>query len=65
MSDWQPIETAPKEEWVLLFWPYWNGPIPAVGIYCDGAWDSDSAISHDGDSPTYWMPLPPPPEAKP
>lgn len=69
---WQPIQTAPKDQIILIYIPsseetfiaYWSelsGP-PITG----GGW----AIAHDyGDghgspdtsSATHWMPLPPPP----
>jgi hypothetical protein len=56
MTDWQPIETAPKDGiWVLLYSPpggfsvarYW----PSFG-FRGGFWDGDA---------THWMPLPAPP----
>jgi hypothetical protein len=60
-SAWQPIETAPHQEYVLLGWLY------------DGIWETDvgtatsgwrrggiSTMSQHGQA-THWMPLPEPP----
>ena len=70
MSDWQPIETAPKDgERILLAWG-----IDAIEI---GWWKHNGrtqrsyfAIDHEmddyelaDDQPTHWMPLPLPPQA--
>ena len=68
MSEWQPIETAPKdgtyilvygpEEWDMVLWhPYWGD--------C-GAWCRVQTADYDNDNrevrnPTHWQPLPPPP----
>ena len=76
MSDWQPIETAPKDGTsVLLF-----GPLGVVlGRWCDAQRDTEdfykrhqllNFFSHTGWSydfvdqhqPTHWMPLPEPPK---
>jgi len=70
---WQPIETAPQDgSWVLLCGGRWacdNDWLPPVAVaqwegqgFC-AYWsaavpDQDAAY----DSPTHWMPLPPPPE---
>lgn len=62
---WQPIETAPKDGTrVLLVNPLcWVG----AGSFRDGYqgpafyFEGSTLKSH----PTHWMPLPPPPEAKP
>lgn len=50
--DWQPIETAPKDEWVVT-WSDEEGL--GLGRYCDVA---------EGWGPTtHWKPLPGPPRA--
>jgi hypothetical protein len=59
MSDWQPIETAPKDGTrVLIYEPNTEeGGSVLLGKYEDGQW-------HDLDfnrNPTHWMPLPEPP----
>ena len=60
---WQPIETAPKDEWVLVY--YGEGSmVDTVSIACCRS--SYDWADWDGDlygTPTHWMPLPPPPEA--
>jgi hypothetical protein len=68
MSDWQPIETAPKDgAWILLRGEsgYVNRPYRAhVGRWVtgrDGGWweeSEDAYFTDDGDEPTHWMPLP-------
>ena len=62
MTDWQPIETAPKNEWVLVHEPGWHLMV-AKWVYDDQWW---YAKSDDGVyltcRPTYWMELPEPPK---
>lgn len=59
MSEWQPIETAPKDTYVLL-WCDEASDVPMVG-YFGNRWELAHA---DGDPfmPTHWMPLPEPPK---
>ena len=61
MTDWYPIETAPKrdEGRDILVWD---------GFVCDvvnvGWWEGDEPVWFNGDvrvNPTHWMPLPEPP----
>jgi hypothetical protein len=60
MSEWQPIETAPKDGTEFLaFQPGWE---------LDFAWWDQARgmwMDRHGDQtvPTHWIPLPPPPEA--
>lgn len=73
MSEWQPIETAPKGEGVLLLFGIidpcemlnWHKPVQFVGYWdhIDGAWCT-MATTFNGPfaQPTHWQPLPPPPE---
>lgn len=70
MSDWRPIETAPRDgSLVLLFSPiqprtiaigWWhssNVTVAATG----GWWGAHGVGAYRG--PTHWMPLPDPPKA--
>lgn len=78
MSEWQPIETAPRiRERVLLYVPTEMGGSYTVQI---GQWDDDYKSDdpypfwrYDGDEtsrysrahpPTHWMPLPDPPKSQ-
>lgn len=73
MSDWQPIETAPKDETQVLLWVParpWDAACAVVGEFSgvgrprwreaniDG-WEWDGPLAEA--APTHWMPLPPPP----
>jgi hypothetical protein len=70
-KNWQPIETAPKDQPVLLFGRQQpHGMVHWLGHFVfSGHWDSvdEAWVSHgstwDGPFyvPTHWMPLPPPP----
>lgn len=76
MREWKPIETAPKDGTPILAWcvhenaKFCKDPI-AEGFkfmviaywttFNKGGW-----VWHGGNGTfTHWMPLPPPPEAKP
>lgn len=69
MSEWQPIETAPKDGTrFLAFWPSTNPPnvnstivTTWWGMY---TWETAFITAGDDDLPTHWMPLPSPPEGK-
>lgn len=63
MSDWQPIETAPKNHLPVLIWSEETGRVVA---FRDVAWTwwpcpASHPLSHP---PTHWQPLPAPPEDK-
>ncbi len=64
---WLPIESAPKGEHVLLFYPSimlrgcGYGEDVTVGWLVDGKWDVFSKYSPI--EPTHWMPLPAAPVA--
>lgn len=67
-SEWQPIETAPKDEtWLILLFDYRDEPVVCAGFWSeDGGWygseaDSNQLRGPDNNGPTHWMPLPPPP----
>lgn len=62
MSEWQPIETAPNSEKVVIFSvPTREIPIMARG---DDYWLNrveGKGTAYWLDGATHWMPLPPPP----
>jgi hypothetical protein len=63
MSDWQPIETAPKDGTKILAWEFDDYTIVWWGVSASGwyGWKfSDDWISC---YPTHWQPLPAPPES--
>jgi hypothetical protein len=62
VSEWKPIETAPKDgTWVLLARGGITGRIACL-------WDKDYAgwmnvrAGYEFRAPTHWMPLPEPPK---
>ena len=61
---WEPIETAPKDRDVLLWWPYWSRR-PTIGYWKHTRWMAENAlqdsVGDSGPQPTHWMPLPDPP----
>jgi hypothetical protein len=61
---WSSIESAPKDEEILVFTPPW-GPIIALYDSEFGQWlsrmQSPAAIVQDDEKPTHWMRLPEPP----
>lgn len=76
MSEWQPIETAPKDKTLLLYGRQvggskddlagWDGNIVASGYWdgIDGSWCvTGSTWRGPFIGPTHWMPLPEPPPA--
>ena len=73
MTDWQPIETAPRDGAEILLIKVYKGrvfsPVVArfVSNWCaGGAWeiceDPECYFEHYLWKPTHWMPLPQPPE---
>lgn len=64
MSEWQPIETAPKDGTrVLLFRRGWAESV-SVGWW-GGLWETwnvAGGITSEFVHPTHWMPIPEPPE---
>jgi hypothetical protein len=60
MSEWKPIETAPRDGSDVLIWCY-TGEIGIAHFdYATFAWWHNLCEYPD---PTHWMPLPPPPES--
>ena len=77
MTDWQPIETAPRDRKTeILLWFPWQG-LSVPGCYFIGIWGyaNDESAEEWGNGPmwvdpnnsnplgepTHWMPLPTPP----
>ncbi len=71
MSEWQPIETAPSDRYILLLdrsRPAWDGNMEVgkwFGDASNGCWWSsggpNGGLELEFDF-THWMPLPPPPD---
>lgn len=53
-SPWQPIETATKDQWVLVS----NGHLISRGIEVPRGWIVNDP-GMDPDELTHWMPIPP------
>ena len=61
MSKWQPIRTAPRDEWVLLY----GGGVYDLAKFENGGWFTALLRPSPHWSfirPTHWQPLPEPPE---
>jgi hypothetical protein len=62
MSEWQPIEIAPKNGASMLCWRPWKSGLPTIFIaYYANGWVStygsgDEELAEV--NPTHWMPLP-------
>lgn len=78
MSDWQPIETAPRDGTsVLLHMPYPSGAGAVIGSFheivtIDNGQETRRSsrwcmavdiFPRPNDEPTHWMPIPPLPAA--
>lgn len=55
MSEWQPIETAPRDGTIILSFDTSAGIPIDLAHWLNGTWRDD------GGEPTHWMPLPSPP----
>ena len=73
MTEWQPMETAPKDGTAILAWPICGGgfysPEGEAQIAYVMRWEERKSIWVEASgeeymqcSPTHWMPLPPPPK---
>ena len=70
MSEWQPIETAPKDVRILCY-ARWASAAPEIAtmVLLSGdlaVCDPNEATEYDREvyRVTHWMPLPAPPEAQ-
>jgi Protein of unknown function (DUF551) len=62
MMDWQPIETAPRGEMFIYYWP--RDGKRAIGLAYlakDGGWRDSEGNWKTRLEPTHWMPIPAPP----
>lgn len=61
MSEWQPIETAPRDGAFILVWgPGYTSPV--IRMWHDASWDDGDFFSGiPADEYTHWQPLPDPP----
>ena len=64
MSEWQPIETAPKDgSPVLVLGSGWNDPVPTVAVWNEyEEWAEFTGGETIWPAPNHWMPLPEPPK---
>lgn len=70
VDGWQPIETAPKDQTVLVYPPLWSGRTCSIARYNDDKyckkpapyWHRDDDLGQKtrsrGVPPTHWMPIP-------
>lgn len=67
MTQWQTMETAPRNQGDLLLFTKWrmtpDYPVPdfdaiQIGTWLEGQWQTEKI-----GTPTHWMPLPSPPGA--
>lgn len=69
MSEWQPIETAPKDgTTILAFYPSLTGYTARQDVapihwseWGNGVWENATSGGKPSSLPTHWMPLPEPP----
>lgn len=61
-AGWQPIETAPDNTPVLVYWPDPMGDIAEVMAKMEGEWTGTMTLINPHVNPTHWQPLPAPPE---
>jgi hypothetical protein len=64
LTDWRPIDTAPRDGTFLLLFAASGDAVSAICPFQVARWTHDSWESEDSrliERPTHWMPLPPPP----
>lgn len=62
MSNWQPIDTAPKDGTLVLVY-YREGGMAVRRFRKSGR--CVDVLNNNAGQPTHWMPLPPPPQDQP
>ena len=63
-SDWQPIDTAPKDGTSVIAFVPGFGMGTFVLFWMDGYWREPANMMGLKVKPTHWMPLPSPPKAE-
>ncbi len=61
MSEWQPIKTAPHDEYILVCCPHVIGGytvFQGCWYHCDDSDEGWVDMSGNEISPTHWMPIP-------
>ncbi len=66
MTEWQPIETCPESQHVLLYWRHWCVDAVTGWRFKNWFYSDDAKIAINGElsaenCPTHWAPLPNPP----
>ena len=66
MSEWKPIETAPKDEAILIYSSgydvaHYSTTYEKWCVYTDGSGTAAERLLNSWAAPTHWMPLPDPP----
>ena len=67
LGAWQPIETAPRDAWILLWGKFWNDrdsfrhPLIGIWVPTEDRWIISGEFRF-GVRPTHWKPLPAPPQ---
>lgn len=56
--EWQPINNAPDDEWVLVWCR--NDDSCMIAMYTEGLWFDENGYTDL--NPSHWMPLPEPPK---
>jgi hypothetical protein len=61
VSEWQPIETAPRDRLLLLAcadWPFIRARDKPIPVKVGGWWSEGWNVFGASWKPTHWMPLP-------
>lgn len=63
MSEWQPIETAPNNKAILIYYDDGNTELVSADDN-DYSWRAYTVKEYFCTKPTHWMPLPNPPKGE-